>query len=205
MGDCFVFIDESGDLGEKGSRYLVLAALIVPDHAALERIIKNMRRYKFKKQLRKANEIKADHSSEEVIGHMLSKLNEVPGAKVFYMVLEKKKTSSEFLKEDKHKLYNYVAGKLARNLPVEKGRVEIRIDKSKGKPLLQEDFNQYFLRNLNHSERQLDVILHHSYSHNFSGLQFADVLAWSCFQKFEHANSQFVDVLKIEQEVYHVW
>ena len=56
----YLFIDESGDLGMNGSRYLVLSCLIVSDEKPLGRIIKNARRHKFKKQLRKACEIKAN-------------------------------------------------------------------------------------------------------------------------------------------------
>ena len=86
----YVFIDESGDLGLKGSKYLVLAALIVEDSRKLEKLIKNMRRNKFKKELKKAAEIKANKSSEEVRSYMLEKLNLVGNAKVLYVVLEKK-------------------------------------------------------------------------------------------------------------------
>lgn len=111
-----MYIDESGDLGISGSRYLVLSALIVENPQDLDRVIKNMRRNKFKKELKKANEIKAHASSKEIIIYMLKKLNEINKSKVFYVVLEKKKIFSEFLKNDKHKLYNYVAGKLARNI-----------------------------------------------------------------------------------------
>lgn len=47
--------------------------------------------------------------------------------------------------------------------------------------------------------------IHHSYSHSWAGLQFADILAWACYQKFEHDNTRYVDLIKLEQEVYHVW
>ncbi len=201
----YIYIDESGDLGLKGSEYLVLAALLVDDYSCLDRIIKNMRRNKFKKELKKAYEIKANKSSREVIKHMLCRLNEVKNARVFYVVLEKKKILSEYLRNNKDKLYNYVAGKLARNLSLGGAGAEIRIDKSKGKQLLQHDFNDYFLKNVILKNLKPRITIHHSYSHSWSGLQFADILAWSCFQKFEHSNSEFVDLLKIEQEVYHVW
>ena len=49
----YMYIDESGDLGIKGSKYLVLSALLVDKPEYLDRIIKNMRRNKFKKQLKK--------------------------------------------------------------------------------------------------------------------------------------------------------
>jgi hypothetical protein len=52
-----MFIDESGDLGSQ-SDYFVLAALTVKDPFPLDRIIKNMRRNKFKKQLKDAQKIK---------------------------------------------------------------------------------------------------------------------------------------------------
>ena len=49
----YMYIDESGDLGTKqgSSKFLVLSALVVDDPRELDRIIKNMRRNKFKKEL----------------------------------------------------------------------------------------------------------------------------------------------------------
>ena len=150
----YIYIDESGDLGTKkgSSRFLILTALMVDKPEELDRIIKNMRRNKFKKELKKAMEIKANKSSKEMICHMLKRLNEIKNAKIFYMVLEKKKIISEYLVNNKHKLYNYVAGKLAKQIPVHDMDVEIRIDKSKGKQLLQQDFNNYLLKILKEKE-----------------------------------------------------
>ncbi len=201
----YIYIDESGDLGLGGSKYLILSALIVQDYACLNRIIKNMRRHKFKKELSKAHEIKANKSSDTVRRYMLEQLNKVKDARVLYVVLEKKKIYSEYLKNNKHKLYNYVAGKLAKQLMINCFETEIRIDKSKGKQLLQEDFNKYFIECLNEKSSVCKANVFHSYSHSWSGIQFADLLAWACFQKFEHGFSEYVDLIKIEQEVYHVW
>ncbi|NOR48774.1 MAG: hypothetical protein GQ533_12155 [Methanosarcinaceae archaeon] len=69
----YIFIDESGDLGSQ-SKYLILSALVVKSPDKLDRIIKNMRRYKFKKQLRKASEIKANSSSPKLVKYALKKL-----------------------------------------------------------------------------------------------------------------------------------
>lgn len=186
-----------------GSKYFILSALIVNDFAFLHRAIKNMRRYKFRKELRKAHEIKAARSSVHIIKYMLFKLNEGQGAKVVYIVLEKKKIISEYLQNHKDKLYNYIAGKLAKNLTLSDSIIEIRIDRSKGNQLLQYDFNNYFLMKLapNNSNPQI----FHSYSHAWPGLQFADILAWAAFQKFEHLNQEYLDILKIEQKIYHMW
>mgnify|MGYP001607342846 CR=1 FL=1 len=72
----YMFIDESGDLGTRPSstKFLILSALIVDNPQELDRIIKNMRRNKFKKELSKASEIKANSSSASVIFYMLQKL-----------------------------------------------------------------------------------------------------------------------------------
>lgn len=199
----YIYIDESGDLGHGGSKYLILAALVVEEYTALDRIIKNMRRNKFRKELRGAQEIKANNSSNAIRRHMLDKLNTVERARVFYMVLEKKKLFSDYLKSDKNKLYTFVAGKLAKNLPMDKDKISIRIDRSKGRQMLQEDFNSYFLKNLQRTDSKITI--EHSYSNAWVGLQFADLLAWCCFQKFEHDDSTYIDDIKLEQEVYHVW
>ena len=81
----YIFIDESGDLGLGGSKYLVLSALIVEDYFPLYRMIKNMRRHKFRKELRKASEIKANRSSDELRRYMLKKLNKAKNTRVLYI------------------------------------------------------------------------------------------------------------------------
>lgn len=202
-----MYLDESGDLGIKEgcSRYIVISALIVGDPAPLKRIIKNMRRNKFKKELKVFPELKANTLKKETIRYALQQLNAIKNAQVFHMILDKKKILSNFLKKDKHKCYNFVAGKLARNILLEGVEVEIRIDRSKGKQVLQEDFNQYFEKCLREKSQIYRVTIQHSYSHSWPGLQFADLVAWAAFQKVEHNNPEFVDILQIPQEVYNVW
>ncbi|MFH1637842.1 MAG: DUF3800 domain-containing protein [Candidatus Woesearchaeota archaeon] len=198
----YIYLDESGDLGLRGSRYLVISALIINNPKEINRIIKNMRRNKFKKQLKKAYEIKANKSSEKIVKHMLKKLNEIEGAKIFHVILKKK--SIQNYNRGKDKLYDYVAGKLAKNIILDAYDVEIRVDKSKGKQILQEDFNKCFLKNLHKNSRIAKTKIYHSYSHGWAGLQFADVLAWSCFQKYEHSNSEYMLLIKLEQKIYHI-
>jgi hypothetical protein len=101
----------------------------------------------------------------------------VPDARIIYIVLEKKKVFSRYLQENKHKLYNYVAGNLARYLELEDDHLIVRIDKSKGKQMLQEDFNTYFENNLKQNSNVAPIEIHHSYSQSWEGLQFADLLS----------------------------
>lgn len=200
-----MYIDESGDLGEHGSQHIVITALLVDNPAPLDRIIKNIRRHKFKRSLRKAQEIKANNSSDGQRKYLLEKLNAVTSAKVFHMILEKKKIRSDFLKNNKHKEYNFIAGKLAKSIDIGKNDLLVRIDKSKGKQVLQEDFNQYFEKCLREKSNLGKVEIHHSFSQSWSGLQFADLLAWSAFQRVEKNNFEYSEIIRIPQEVYTVW
>src|SRR3989338_3455530 len=203
----YMYVDESGDLGfsENSSKFIIISALIIDDYRELDRIIKNMRRNKFKKELVKMNELKAYKLHDYIRIYMIKKLNSVSNVKIFHVVLEKIKVFSSFLKNDKHKLYNFIAGKLANNILMSDMDIDIKIDKSKGNIFLQKDFNDYFKRKLDVDSHGVKCNIEHSYSHSWSGLQFADLLAWSCFQKFENNNSSYLELLNIEQEFYTIW
>ena len=203
----YMYLDESGDLGfnEKSSKFIIISALVVDDYRELDRIIKNMRRNKFKKELSKMNELKAYKIYDPIRIHMLKKLNSVSNVKVFYVILEKRKVFSDYLKNDKNKLYNFIAGKLAKNIVMNDINIDMKIDKSMGNIFLQNDFNDYFRKILEENSKDIKCKIEHSYSHSWSGLQFADLLAWCCFQKFENNDSSYLEKLNIEQEFYTIW
>jgi hypothetical protein len=200
----YMYIDESGNLGSQ-SKHLILSALLVKDPHPLDRIIKNMRRNKFKKELSKTKEIKANSSSPGVIKYIIKELNRLPEARVFYITLNKEKCYSSFLNGDRNKLYNYAAGWLAKNIVLNDCDVCIRIDKSKTKQLLRDDFDKYFEMKLRDDCSLGKVEIYHSDSCIWSGLQFADVLAWAAFQKIERGNDEFLSKLTIETQFYEVW
>ena len=211
MDTKYIYIDESGDLGfsEKSSKVLVISALITNDPSKLDRIIKNARRNKFKKELKNANEIKFNKSSPEVRKYFINKLNETCSCSGVNCIMEKKKVSSPYLKGHKDKLYNFVAGRLADAIKLDCDNVEIRIDKSKGKSFLREDFNNYFTPKLtNGSNFNNPITIKHSYSENFSGIQFADILAGAVYHKFNNGDSQYIDIIdlnKFPQQYIELW
>jgi len=196
MGLKYLYLDESGDLGFSigSSNFLVISVLMVTDYRELDRIIKNMRRNKFKRELRKASEIKANKSSPDLKKYMINKLNEVPGTSGFHSILVKDRLYSSYLKQNKNKLYNYIAGILARSIVIDGFDVEIRVDKSKGKQILRDDFNKYFVELLRENSTIGKIEIHHSRSESFSGLQFADLLAWSVYQKYFSHNKEYTDL-----------
>ena len=187
---------------------LVITALIARNPAALDRIIKNARRHKFRRELANKKEIKADKSSPELREYLLKKLNEVEGNLAIHCILVKKKLRSEYLKDNKNRLYNYVAGVLAKAINIDADDVEVRVDRSKGKYLLREDFNGYFEERLRAGSIVSRIRIYHSYSENFSGIQFADLLAWVVYQKYNNSNSSYLDIIdkrKFPQKIIELW
>jgi hypothetical protein len=193
----YIYIDESGDLGlsEMSSKVLVISALIADDPRKLDRIIRNARRHKFKKELRKAKEIKFNKSSPELREYLIRKLNESNQCIGVHCILDKRDLKSDYLRDNKNKLYNYAAGQLAKAIILKSSNVEVRIDKSKGKQILRDDFNNYFERNLKEGSSIGKISIFHNYSENFSGLQLADLLSGAVYQKFNNNNPYYVDLI----------
>ncbi len=165
----------------------------------LDRAIKNARRHKFYKELSKAKEIKSNKSSPELKMYLIKRLNEIDGIQGVHCILDKGKVYSEYLKNDKNKLYNYVAGSLASAILVDSDNVEVRIDKSKGKSLLREDFNSYFEKKLRIGSTIGKVRIFHSNSENFSGIQIADLLAWSIYQNYNNSDPSYLDLIDLQK------
>ena len=66
-------------------------------------------------------------------------------------------------------------------------------------------FEEPVKKMLEESSNGVKCKIEHSYSHTWAGLQFADLLAWCCFQKFENKDPSYLEKLNIEQEFYTIW
>ena len=113
-------------------------------------------------------------------------------------------SGSEYLKGDKHKLYNFVCGHLA-SIGIDSKKLVIRIDRSKGKQNLIDDFNRYLELKFKDIKwnRELDVF--HSWSHSWSGLQIADIVSWAVFNKFENNNDSYFKIIEKKTNLVHMW
>lgn len=196
----YLYIDESGDLGfsRGSSEVLVISALLVNDQKRLDRIIKNLRRHKHKSDLEGATELKANRSSPALRKSVIGKLNEIEDAQAFHIILVKERLRNDALKVHKDKLYNYMAGILAYGIVIDNHDLEVRIDKSKGKQFLRDDFNRYFENHIRENSSIGRLSIYHSSSESFSGIQFADFLAWSVFQKYNWYNCEYTNLFNFE-------
>ncbi|HME52561.1 MAG TPA: DUF3800 domain-containing protein [Candidatus Lokiarchaeia archaeon] len=191
----YIFVDESGDLGftKKSSRFFVMAALITFDKNQLVHIIKNMRRRFFKKELSSIFEIKANHSSESMKRHMINKLNTLSDARALFLILDKRKASKT---RSIHEIYKRMFSKLS-ELFESSQSIEIEIDRVFTKKIFERDFKKLFTisENSNAIKR-----VNQGLSHESAGLQFADLLAWVGFRKFEFKDAVLHDLLAIKKE-----
>jgi hypothetical protein len=205
MNQRYVYIDETGDLGETGSKYFVITAIWTDQPELLDRLIKNIRRNKFKKQLKDVHEIKANKSRPELRMYILKKLSEIERLRAQSIILKKDNVFSEYLKNDKNKLYNYVCGILVSNMSIDSKNLVIRIDRSKGKQALRDDFDQYVTKKFTEARWNRKIEIYHSWSHSWSGLQLVDFVSWAVFHKFESGNDEYFKIIESKTNINHVW
>lgn len=187
----YIFVDESGDLG-KDSNVIVISGILIKNNPIhLENIIKKTRKT-FRKQLNKSKEIKANETDKEIKKFILNKVNN-PNSEIYAVVLFKKDIYKFIQNNNKNSLYNNIAKELAKLIPVD-DHLEIRIDYSKNKSE-QDIFNKLFIKHLN-NPNNYKINIYHNYSENYKGLQVADVIAWSIFQKYENNNEEYEKIIK---------
>ena len=189
----YIYIDESGDLGTKkaSSKYFVMAAVKVENSKKLENIIKKTRR-DFKKKMLTSNEVKGGNLPYGLKIKILEKLKNMD-YEVFIIVFDKENRYKIGYGDNK-KAYDILASRLAKLINIDKPTF-IFIDKSKNKQEEIDNFNEFFLNNLNNIKKQ-PITIEHADSMHYKGLQMAYLISWSTFQNFENDNPEFLDIIK---------
>ncbi|MCX6777274.1 MAG: DUF3800 domain-containing protein [Candidatus Micrarchaeota archaeon] len=190
----YIFIDESGDLGEYGSVYFTIVALATHAPAVLGRIIKRVRERKLKKKLRELSEIKANNSTEAIRKDVLRRLSGCE-CSISAVAIQKSKVKENLFKH-KEKLYNYLCGLLFEHISLNTEVVDITVDRKHGNMLLQEDFNRYVESRIKSRNASLEIRIRHLESHASSALQVVDFVAWAVNRKFTHGDSSYYDIIK---------
>lgn len=191
-----IYMDESGDLGydftqSKTSRYFIVAFVMTNYPNRLDKIVKKV--YSgFTK-----TEIKAHHGvlhcNKELPStrfRLLNKLSESESV-VFSLVLDKRRLSVR-AEYEKHALYNYIVGALLdiikSNSLLPKGRVRFVASKRETNKYL----NDQFVNQLSDNKLIVDIRT----PAEEKGLQVADFVAWSFYNRYEHGDSDYSDAIK---------
>jgi len=190
----YVFIDESGDLGKRGSRYFTIAALVVDDPLKLERIIKKLRQRKLKKKIKELPEIKANNSDEVVRKYVLKRVKKTD-CEIYAIVVEKDRIF-DHLFQVQDRLYNYLCGILLKEIGAvgAAGSLIITIDKKHTNTLVRENFNQYIKYKLRGKARNIRI--HHKASISSQPLQVVDFVAWSINRKFNFGDDSYFNLIE---------
>nr|MDO8117493.1 DUF3800 domain-containing protein [Candidatus Sigynarchaeota archaeon] len=201
MGVRHVFIDESGDFGfsKKSSRHIVIACLISENPFTFDSIIRKMRRHKFKHELASSDEIKANRSSPEIRSYMIDKLNQIPNVELEFLVINKEEykvrshektfTAKTVFQRAYKQVKEILRGYHPRTILID------NLSPIKG---FFKDLQDIFKKD---DEDYIDINIQMANSNSWSGLQFADLLAWCCFRSVENDDSSFLDKITLKRNV----
>lgn len=200
----FLYLDESGDLGfdfvnKKPSKFFTITILaiegITNNRLLINTVKKTIRRKLFSKSSkREGKELKGSSTTPEVKKYFYKLVHSLPFA-LFSISLNKKKVYEKLTKE-KSRVYNYVARLVLEKIRLEnaKVRIELIIDKSKGKHEIKE-FNQYLFRQLEaRIDPRVPFHIQHLDSRQHKALQAVDMFSWGFFQKYERQNSEWINL-----------
>jgi len=190
----YIFIDESGDLGQYGSKYFTIVALTTHDVTSLSRIMKRLRERKLKKKMKELPEIKANNSNAQIRGFVLMKIN-ASDCSISAVVIPKSKIKTDFF-DRKEMLYNYLCGILFEQISLNADIVDITIDKKHSNRILMEDFNQYIESKITGRRGDIKVVIRHLESHASNVLQVVDFVAWAVNRKFTFDDPTYYDMVK---------
>lgn len=202
----YMYIDESGDLGEFGSNYFTVAGIIVDNPMILTRIIKKLRHQKLKKKIKELSEIKANNSDKRVREYVLKKVRR-ENCDIIAIVVEKK-AIMKHLFNVKEKLYNYLCGILMKKIPVEDGKLIVTIDQKYTNTLLKEDFNNYIKKKCCQISDKVSIEIYHKLSQSSNELQVVDFIAWSINRKFNAGDDYYYNLIEdkiINKEDMRLW
>ncbi|MCK4717624.1 MAG: DUF3800 domain-containing protein [Thermoplasmata archaeon] len=188
----YVFIDESGDLGQYGSRFFTMAAVVVTEPKFTSRIIKKLRQRKLKKNIRQLPEIKANNSNRMIREYVLKKVQELD-CEIFSIVVEKE-SIQEHLFEVKNQLYSEICGERLEKIDMDSGTLRIVIDKKDTNTLLRKGFDQYLHKRMDGSGAKITI--EHKPSHLSNELQVVDFIAWAIQRKFNTGDCSYYPIIE---------
>lgn len=102
------------------------------------------------------------------------------------------------MRQDKERVYNFIARLVLDQIPFNNAdlRIEIIIDKSKTKRNIAE-FNQYILRQIKSKfDPKVPLDVYHLNSKQNFGLQAVDIFCWGIFRKYEKQDIEWYKVFK---------
>lgn len=196
----YIYIDESWDLGfdfgkNRTSKYFVITFLFSKNKEITDNTIKKFFQWlKWKKIKIKSWIFHSFKESPQTISKLLKLLSE-KDIKIMSLILDKQK-SYLYLHESKHFIYNRVVNILIdmiisnKLLPNNEKIIFIASRRETSKTL-----NENFLSYLEHKHIDRPNIEFHIETPQEKWLQLADCVCYSIYQKYEHNNKIYYDII----------
>ena len=193
-----IFLDESGDLGfsERFSKFFIITLLLCDEDTIIDlrRIIKKIRTKRLKKKMKIIGELKGNNSDDFIREKVLKDASS-NSIEIYSIVLDKSKVF-DYLKNKKHKLYNYTANLILNECSVNSGKVKIIADRRSGRKFLTWDFDQYIKNMMKERSKECSIEIKHEDSKNEGALQVLDFICWAIYRKYEYHETYFYDIIK---------
>ncbi|MDR0913416.1 MAG: DUF3800 domain-containing protein [Methanobrevibacter sp.] len=193
--DICLYIDESGDLGLNGSKYFILSLVILEkkDEINLKKIIKSMRKNKFKKELKIHKEIKSNKTSEKLKKYLLNEIGKLE-LKTYSIILEKRKNKQLITNNKYHEIYLKLILKLLNHLNLNKS-FNLKIDRCINRNY-QDIFNTTLIKS---KDNILNIT--HSNSEKFIGIQIADIISGAVLKKVRDKDNSYIKIIEKNHEI----
>lgn len=201
----YLYLDESGDMGfdfvtKKPSKFFTITVLVLKGQDKNRTLI-NAVKHTLKRKLRKKKllktsgcELKGSNVSIEVKNYFYGQVKDID-FKLYALTLNKKRVYQSLMKE-KERIYNYIARLVLDKISFDNAemRVNLILDKSKGKPEIAE-FNSYIFREIQAKiDPKIPLSIVHALSHESLGLQAVDLFSWGIFRKYERKDTEWFKV-----------
>lgn len=188
----YVFLDESGDLGERGDRFFNLTTLVTRNPKPVENLLKKLRQKRLRKKLKELPEIKASKTEDALRRRVLEGLLEVECG---FVSLVFDKTDTKRI-EDKDGLYNELAGRLISSLDArEATRVQIVYDQRHTNPRLQKNFERHVQRSWFERNPKIGIDIRGLKSFQHGALGAVDFVAWAIHRQFNANDASFAKLI----------
>jgi hypothetical protein len=199
----YIFIDESGDLGFKNSKfnskYFIITALFVSEKKPLEKLVKKIHSTLRKKVRSIGGGVLHSVKEKSATRKRLLKLLLQIKLSIMIIYVDKSKIYTN-LQNEKHILYNYIT-----NILIDRIFTKKLIDKDKNVILIasKRETNKYlninfkdYLKNVIKNNHKLDIEVLIKTPAEEKSLQVVDFISWSVFRKYESGDSEYYKIIK---------
>jgi len=189
----YAFMDESGTVGVTGTHFLIVAATTLPNPRDIEKPIRNAFRQALKKFGAEAvSEVKASDLDEPVALRLLAEIAE-KDVQVFITIVDQQ--AIRVPPRDKEEIYRQAVAGTVRRLAEKFPRLDLSIDKRHTNAHLRRLLEKAIRDEIETLPRQ-NVLIQQENSITRKELQAADAVAWAIFQKYEHHDLRFYEVIQ---------